>query len=748
MKWLPRFSAFQLCLLVTLGMALLYVGIGSTGLAHYLEAKALDLRFRWRGEQAPGSQVVMVVIDDASITKLGRWPWSRHRFAALVRRLKAAGASVIAFDLLFTEPEESPVHDVLRDVRVAFEALPLSLHDTEVDPFYQTLETLAQEADPDRDFARALQEAGNVVLAYAFQLTEDARRNNIDPQPPPAYLRHSAYRTLQNATPDATARVPQALDVFPPIPALGLPARSLGHVNAGLDTDGTLRYDYPVVAYEHLYYPSLPVQVVRLYLDLAPEEVKVQFGRGLQLGPHLMVTDEAMHFLVNYYDPQRRFATYGMAEVLQGRVPDAMLHGKIVLIGSMAVGLGDMYVTPFSSEFHGLEKQATVIANILQGRFLQRPGSTLILDLFCLVLLGLLVGWISPKLPLLPSWLYAIGLGGLYVGLNHLTFAHLGLWVNLVFPVATVVLTQMASTIHRSLTEERQKRRLRRAFQYYLHPSVVEHVTQHPEQLTLGGELRELTVIFSDIHGFTSISEHLRPETLVQLLNEYLSAMTRLVLKDDGLLDKYIGDGLMAVYGAPLTLPDHAYRACHTALRMLEQLQSLQPGWRARGFPEIAIRIGINTGPMVVGNMGSDLRFTYTVTGDAVNLGSRLEGVNKIYGTRIIMSEATWKQVQDRIAARELDTVRVEGKSTSVRIFEVMGFLPLPAAQQRLLQHFAQGLQAYRAQQWDRAIHCFCQTLAQQSDDVPSRLYVRRCETFKRLPPPADWDGVYVMPTK
>jgi adenylate cyclase len=748
MKWWPRFSAFQLGLLITLGMASLYIDIGQTGLAHYLETKALDLRFRWRGVQSPGSQVVMVVIDDASITKLGRWPWSRHRFAALVRRLKAAGASVIAFDLLFTEPEESPVHDVLQDVQAAFEALPLSRDDADVDSFYQTLAALAQEADPDRDFAHALQEAGNVVLAYAFRLTADAHRNNGESQPPPDYLRHSAYRTLQNETSEATARVPRALEVFPPIPTLALPARSLGHVNVGLDTDGTLRYDYPVVAYEHLYYPSLPVQAVRLYLGLAPEEVKVQFGRGLQLGPHLMIANEAMHFLVNYYDSQSRFPIYSMADVLQGRVPEAMLHGKIVLVGSMAVGIGDMYVTPFSSEFHGLEKQATVIANILQGQFLQRHGSTLLLDLICLVLVGLLVGWVGPKLPLLPSWLYAIGLGGLYVGLNHLTFAHLGLWVNLVFPVATVVLTQIACTIHRSLTEERQKRRLRQAFQYYLHPSVVEHVTQHPELLTLGGEVRELTVLFSDIQGFTSISEHLTPEALVQLLNEYLSAMTRLVLEENGLLDKYIGDALMAVYGAPLSLPDHAYRACHTALRMLEQLQSLQPDWRARGFPEIAIRIGINTGPMVVGNMGSDLRFTYTAMGDAVNLGSRLEGVNKIYGTCIIMSEATWEQVKDRIAARELDAVRVEGKNAPVRIFEVVGVLPLPAAQQRLMQHFAQGLQAYRAQQWDRAIHCFCQSLAQKSDDTPSRLYLQRCQTFKRLPPPADWDGIYVMPTK
>jgi adenylate cyclase len=255
-------------------------------------------------------------------------------------------------------------------------------------------------------------------------------------------------------------------------------------------------------------------------------------------------------------------------------------------------------------------------------------------------------------------------------------------------------------------------------------------------------------VLFSDIWDFTSISERLTPEALVQLLNEYLSAMTHLVFEDDGLLDKYIGDALMAVYGAPLAMPDHAYRACHTALRMLERLQTLQPHWRERGFPEIDIRIGINTGTMVVGNMGSDLRLAYTAMGDAVNLGSRLESVNKTYGTHIIIGESTWEQVQDRIATRELDAVRVAGKATAVRIFEVMGFAPLPTAQQNLIQHFTQGLQAYRAQQWERAIDCFWQTLALKPDDRPSQLYIQRCETFKRLPPSPAWDGVYSMPTK
>ena len=224
--------------------------------------------------------------------------------------------------------------------------------------------------------------------------------------------------------------------------------------------------------------------------------------------------------------------------------------------------------------------------------------------------------------------------------------------------------------------------------------------------------------------------------------------MTQLVLEADGLLDKYIGDALMAVYGAPIHMPDHAYRACHTAIRMLDRLQSLQAHWRMQGLPEMDIGIGINTGPMVVGNMGSDLRFTYTVMGDAVNLGARLEGVNKVYGTHIIISESTWQQVQERVATRELDAIRVQGKDTPVRIFEVLGLLPLPPQQAIFVQHFTQGLQAYRTQQWERAMEAFRQALTEYGDDPPSQLYLQRCQVFQHTPPPPAWDGVYVMHSK
>jgi adenylate cyclase len=748
MTWRGTVTAWRVSLLVILGMGLLYLGTASSILGRNLEAKALDLRFRWRGVRSPGTQVVLVTIDDQSIAELGRWPWSRQHFGAVVRRLQAAGARLIVFDLLFLEPEVHATRETLQAVETAFESLHLSPLDARLGAFQQILRNMAEAIDPDRQFASALTEAGNVVLAFAFAFAADQHTLSAVPRAPPPWLAPAAYRTLQHVSAEATARLPQAVDLLVPIDMLGQSAQALGHVHVAMDTDGTLRYEYPVAAYADGYYPSLAIQTARLALGLPLEAVRVQFGAGLQLGPLSVPTDEAMRLLVNYYGPPGTFPTYAFTDVLHGRLPAATFHDKIVLIGGTAVGVGDTFVTPFSPVLPGVERQATVIANLLRAEFLQRREATVLLDLASMVLLGLLVGWLSPRLPTAWAYVFALGLGGVYLGLNYVAFAWAGQWVNVLFPLLTIGVTQGAMTLHKALTEERQKRMLRRAFQYYLHPSVVEQVVQHPEQLKLGGEAKELTVLFSDIRGFSGIAEQLQPEALVRLLNEYLSAMTRLVLADQGLLDKYIGDAIMAVYGAPLLVPDHAYLACHTAVHMVTTLQELQQHWRAQGLPRIDIGVGINTGAMVVGNMGSDLRFNYTVMGDAVNLASRLEGANKTYGTRIIISEATWEQVRDRLATRQLDVIQVQGKSAPSRIFEVLGFLPLPAVQATLVQRFEAGLEAYRARHWDEALHCFQRTLAEAPEDRPSQLYIQRCAAFKVSPPPPEWDGVFIMPTK
>jgi adenylate cyclase len=742
-----RLTTFSVSLLSTLIVALLYIWASQSTLLRNLEAKALDLRFHLRGAKAPDSPVVLIVIDDRSIAELGRWPWSRQRFAEIVQQLHAAGAKVIAFDLLFTEAETTVERALLRGLRQTLQSFDIPLHASQREAFDQLLLLLEEVSGPDATLASAMSEAGNVVLPFAVTPSTTPPQSRPVPPPPPILAR-AAYRILQNLGSESPAVVLRGSAMLAPIDPIAHSAAALGHVNVAFDTDGTPRYEHPVLEYRGEYYPSLVMQVVRAYLGLRPEEVTVRFGDGIQLGPTAIPTDESMRLLVNYLGPPGTFPTYAFADVLQGHLSDSTFRDAIVLIGGTASGLGDTFATPFAAALSGVERHATVIDNILRQDFLHRRHATALLDLAAIVLMGLLVGWLSPKCPSYWGSVAAVGLGGMYVATNLLAFTLAGLWVNLLFPLVAVAVNQSAITLFKYLTEERQKRLVRHAFQYYLHPTIVDQVSQNPHLLTLGGESREMTVLFSDIRSFSAIAEGLSPEALVQLLNEYLTVMTRVVFRHNGLLDKYIGDAIMAVYGAPLRDPEHAYRACRSALEMMEELRTLRVRWAAQGLPPLNIGIGINTAVMVVGNMGSELRFDYTVMGDGVNLASRLEGANKEYGTNIIVSESTWEQVRDRLATRELDVVRVQGKAQPTRIFEVLGTFPLGPDRAALIEPFEAGLRAYRAHQWEDAIRRFQQALEAVPGDPPSRLCIQRCKTFMAAPPPPDWDGVYTMPTK
>jgi adenylate cyclase len=740
-------TAFGVSLLGTLALMALYGLSTHSTLMRNLEAKALDLRFQLRGVQPPTAPVTLVVVDDRSIAELGRWPWTRRRFAEVVQRLREAGAKVIGFDLLFAEAEVPAEHGMLQRFRQALETFGFPLQKPAQEAMQQALRQMEEAADPDLALAAAVREAGNVVLAFAVTVGPPLPHDQ-PPRAPPPYLARSAYRTLLAPAAGPSHLAVSGPGLLLPIASLGEAAAALGHVNLAFDSDGTPRYEYPVVPYAGAYYPSFAVQVVRQYLGLRPEEVKVAFGEGIQLGPLFIPTDESTRLLVAYVGPRGTFPSYAFVDVLQGRLPAAAFKDAIVLIGGAATGLSDTVVTPFSAALPGVERHATIIESILRQNFLHRRQATALIDLLCIVVMGLLVGWLSPRCPTFWGTLVAVGLAAAYLLANVAAFIYAGLWVNLLFPLFAVVLNQGGVTLFKFMTEERQKRLIRQAFQYYLHPAIVDQVSQHPHLLKLGGEARELTVLFSDIRGFSAIAETLSPERLVRLLNDYLTAMTQVVFQYGGLLDKYTGDGLMAVYGAPLPTDEHAFQACCTALDMVDALRALQARPSQAAMPRFRIGIGINTAVMVVGNMGSELRFDYTVMGDGVNLASRLEGANKEYGTTIIISEATWARVKDRLATRELDIIRAHGKAQPTRIFEVLGRHPLPPALLAMVQAFETGLSAYRARRWEEATRCFQRALDLAPGDPPSQLYLQRCKAFMAAPPPPDWDGVYAMTTK
>jgi adenylate cyclase len=337
---------------------------------------------------------------------------------------------------------------------------------------------------------------------------------------------------------------------------------------------------------------------------------------------------------------------------------------------------------------------------------------------------------------------------GVFVAANMFVFSCFNIWLNLIYPVLTMLAIYLGITVYRYIKEEREKKKIRGAFQYYLTASVINEMLKDPTKLKLGGDKKDLSVLFSDIRGFTTISEKLTPEELVHLLNEYLTAMTNIVFQYDGLLDKYMGDAIMAVFGAPLSQPDHAQRACLTALGMLSELQRLQKKWQEEGRPILNIGIGINTGDMVVGNMGSEMRFDYTVMGDNVNLGSRLEGINKEYGSNIVISEFTYNAIKEAMCCRELDYVRVKGKKLPVRIYELLDEKKNENKWKELITNFEEGLTLYRAARWDEAIDIFQKALSIRPEDGASRLYIERCRNLKEEPPAQPWDGVFTMTRK
>jgi len=698
--------------------------------------------------------VVVVAIDDKSIGRLGRWPWPRERLAQLVNILSKGGAKVIGFDLIFSEPEVPYELRKIKNLKKVFTDLRLKDVNNNSSLFYQEIVNAEKEVDNDKVFAESIKMANNVILPMFFTLGDgkvnkegENREKIIEAKP---FLSKSHYTFLIGMDNIKSFPPLNAKDVSLPISLLSSSCKRLGHVNFRLDADGSLRWEPLVIGYNGDYYPVLNIQMVREYLGLEPEGVKLHFGEGIELGSIYIPTDEQGRMLINYYGPNGTFPFYSFSDVLDGTIPGSVFHDKIVLIGYAAVGLGDLWVTPFSVGLYGVEKHANIIANILHQDILTRANWMVFLDLFFIVLFGLVLGIFIHRNSALRGSIFALFVSVSYLAIVQYLFVVHKMWLNIIYPILTIILTYTGVTIFRFLTEEREKKKIRGAFQQYLNPSVVNEVLKDPKMLKLGGEKRDLTVLFSDIRGFTSISENMSPEALVHLLNEYLTVMTDIVLTHDGLLDKYMGDAIMAVYGAPVPQTDHHLRACITALDMIESLKKLQEKWESEGVPRIDIGIGINSGPMVVGNMGSEKRFDYTVMGDNVNLASRLEGINKEYGTTIILSEYTLEHVKDLFLVRELDLVRVKGKKEPIRIYELMGRKDASLEESVItaVTLFEKGLDAYKNRQWDTGIEKFQKVLEVIPADLPSKLYIKRCMELKDTPPQEDWDGVCTMLTK
>ncbi|MBS1125426.1 MAG: sensor adenylate/guanylate cyclase [Nitrospirae bacterium] len=595
-----------------------------------LESKTLDLQFALRGPVQPGPETVIATIDEKSIKNLGRFPWPRSTWGRVVDRLTEEGAKVIVFDVFFTEPETVASDDL---------------------------------------FQRAIMRSGRVVLPVVFDFTEGGYKESGFTDQKIDFLIPSAYMAMKNT--DAPFAVPKAKMCLPTLLRFSTYAKALAHINMNPDIDGTLRWEMLAVEYQDDYYAPIGLQAARLYRDVPLEKMALDFAGSVQLGETTIPTDEFGRMLINYRGPNRTFPMYSISDLLDRNLPAGTFKDKIVLIGATAIGIYDLRVTPYSPNMAGIEKHASVVDNILKGDFLRRAPD---LDIPLIFIFTLLLGILIPRLGARSGAAVFIVLFAVFSGFVYYLFIAKGIWFSWIYPASALFFGYTSQTAYRFFTEERRARDIRKMFSSYVSKRIVDELIRDPNKAKLGGDRKEITVLFSDIRGFTNFSEKHEPEDVVSLLNEYLGAMTNIVFEHDGTLDKFVGDAIMALWGAPVGQPDHAERACRCSLVMIKKLKELQAKWTAEGKYAIDIGIGINTGDMVVGNMGAEgKKMDYTVIGDNVNLGARLEGLTRKYNNHIIISEFTYEKVKNIVKVNELGSVTVKGKEKPVVIYDLVG---------------------------------------------------------------------------
>jgi adenylate cyclase len=623
------------------------------------DLKVVDLRHLVRGPLQPAPEVAIVAIDEESLAKLGRWPWPRTRTADLIAAIARAEPAAIGLDVVFDHRDDALDATLVEDTVAAAPDRPAS-------------ELLALvRGRGDARLADALHASGRSALAYFFEF-DGAPAAALDAEM--AGLPELSVRTTGGAEVSAVPSLLTGREVHRPLPVFATAAGNAGHINFLPDGDGVYRRIPLVVRVGDRLFPALSLQLVRASAGgvpatavLSPYEMT-----SLTVGGRSLPVNGMGQMWLDYLGPPHTVPHFSAADVLAGRVPPADLAGRIVLIGFTAAGFDDV-ATPFAPVAPGVEVQATAIDNLLRGRALWRPWWSVPAETMIIVLAGVLTGVAVRRLRGVGAAIAATGIVLGYLGSSQILFARYGLVLGAVYPVAGTFLCALAGIAFQATREERLKRQIREAFSRYLNPEVTELVAEDPSRLRLGGERYEITVLFSDIRGFTTISEQLAPEVLGELLTEYLSAMTDIVFKHDGLLDKYVGDALMAFWGAPIAVPDHAERGCAAALEMLATVERLNAGWKERGLPHIAIGVGINTGFAIVGNFGSERRFSYTAIGDTVNLASRLEGLNKTYGTHLLISNETRQATGEGFACREVGEVTVRGRKGSTGVYELLG---------------------------------------------------------------------------
>ncbi len=691
-----------------------------------LEWKSWDARMKAFADPVKASKdIVLIQVDQYSLdfyVKQGiPWPWPRALYGAIVRHLKAGGAKAVFFDITMTERSRFGVED-------------------------------------DEEFAAAVAEAGNVFLPVFLDTEDPAPEARLDPGAMKSFREKAEAglpNTLRGASPDGGSEVWGEIfrSATLPIPGILNAARGTANVRVNPDAD-TIYRRTPVL---------FPFQGTRddepsessFFVPSVPFALTMAVRPNADFPPIAAASDRMI--VIRFFRPNEKtgsaYESYTAAAVINSfarvqageapEVPAEKFAGKTVLIGLTAIGLFDIKASPLSGKVPGVEIQAAALDTILNDRSFGFPGR--FLTWLFISILALAAGW-TVSIVRKPAAQVAAFAGFLFFPAAASTAAFAGrIWLDFVAPLAAVLLTIVGAAVLNYMVEGREKRFLKGVFHHYLSPAVIDRIIADPGRLKLGGEQREVTSFFSDVAGFTSISEALGPAKLVALLNEYLTVMTDLILDAGGTLDKYEGDAIIAFWNAPIDVPDHALRAARTALDCQARVAALAPELERKYGRRIKMRIGLNTGPAIVGNMGSSRRFDYTAMGDTINLASRLESAGKQYGVHLLAGEATMKKTGEALVAREVDVIRVVGKKEPVRIYELIGDKGSVADEiLRRVDSFHRGLSIFRSRDFSAAEKVFVEL----GDDPVAALYRERCRTLAAAPPPDDWDFVFDLKSK
>lgn len=731
---------YSLGLLITFILFFHASGITPLRFIKTLENLSYDFRLQLSLPSHVDKKVVIIDIDEKSLAEIGQWPWERNILAKIVDNLfDHYKINVLGFDILFAEKDEDPTDKILS--QLANSAISNSPE------FQRIMHNNEHLMNRDETLAKSLA-TRNTVLGVIFNHQEkDLSKGKLPtslPQFSPEIIQSFAFLNAIGYTAN--------------IATLQTQATSGGFFdNPLIDGDGVFRRVPLLQAYNNQLYPSLALEITRA--ALANKTIKLGYSDSgdideqkslewVYVGEIAIPVDEYSAVMVPYIGPQNTFDYISASDILNKSAPQNFLENKIAILGTSAAGLLDLRTTPLESAYPGVEVHANIIQGILDKSIKHKPEYMMGFEILLIFILGFSLTFILPLLS--PSWntITTILTVAIVLLLDNYAWHQLMIIMPIASPLILIISLYIMNMTYGFFVESRGKRQLTHLFGQYVPPDLVDEMSRNLKKINLDGELRNMTVLFTDVRGFTSISEDMEPKELTTYINAFLTPLTEVIHKNRGTIDKYMGDAIMAFWGAPLKDPQHGKNALVAGLGMLKAIKKLNKHLASKGQPQIKIGIGVNTGEMNVGNKGSEFRVDYTVLGDAVNLGSRLEGLTKNYGVDFIVSESTRHEVPE-FEYRMLDVVKVKGKNKSVTIFEPIDFVEkVNKTTRKSIKEFHHALKLYRQQNWDSAEQTIFHLSQQEPERMIYKIYLDRIAFFRANPPDKNWDGAFIHTSK